>query len=229
MHCFRRTALAALTVSSASALQLGVARTAWSRSNGALLRGGAQQMSGLATYPVNPEIALTSATIEASTAAATAWGGGASLVADHFTGADWTGAADARSRWECAQRAVWRFNRSEKVFALVGSARAHLAAAGALAPYAADALVIVDDEWPLDLASSAGGVARPTHSSSSSELSSRKTPLLLSASELRFCGLGRIIRRSLGPSSVAPDAVRDSSSSDGSPTRPASPESCRRR
>ena len=35
MHCFRRTALAALTVSSASALQLGVARTAWSRANGA--------------------------------------------------------------------------------------------------------------------------------------------------------------------------------------------------
>ena len=66
MHCFRRTALAALTVSSASALQLGVARTAWSRSNGALLRGGAQQMSGRATYPVNPEIALTSAKIEAS-------------------------------------------------------------------------------------------------------------------------------------------------------------------
>ena len=80
MHCFRRTALAALTVSSASALQLGVARTAWSRSNGALLRGGAQQMSGLATYPVNPEIALTSATIEASSAAATAWAGDVLVV-----------------------------------------------------------------------------------------------------------------------------------------------------
>ena len=76
------------------------------------------------------------------------------------------------------------------------------------------------------VASSAGGVARPTHSSSSSELSSRKTPLLLSASELRFCGLGSAIRRSAGPSSVAPVAVRDSSSSDGSPGRPASPESC---
>ena len=69
MHCFRRTAASALlAASSASALQLGVARTAWSRSNGALLRGGAQQMSGLATYPVNPEIALTSATIEAASA-----------------------------------------------------------------------------------------------------------------------------------------------------------------
>ena len=80
MHCFRRTALAALTVSSASALQLGVARTAWSRSNGALLRGGAQQMSGLATYPVNPEIALTSATILSSSAAATAWAGDVLVV-----------------------------------------------------------------------------------------------------------------------------------------------------
>ena len=79
MHCFRRTALAALTVSSASALQLGVARTAWSRSNGALLRGGAQ-MSGLATYPVNPEIALTSATIESSSVAATAWAGDVLVV-----------------------------------------------------------------------------------------------------------------------------------------------------
>ena len=80
MHCFRRTALAALTVSSASALQLGVARTAWSRSNGALLRGGAQQMSGLAAYPTHPEIGFTSATIEASSAAATAWAGDVLVV-----------------------------------------------------------------------------------------------------------------------------------------------------
>ena len=34
------------------------------------------------------------------------------------------------------------------------------------------------------------------------------------------------LRSSAGPSSIAPVAVRDSSSSDGSPGRPASPESC---